>query len=197
MIPWNNGVDRGTIITRDLWQRSGVPDRHKDKLGQFQDVPGPWSEAFWRIACCMAEGPLVILLGARGTGKTQMAVDLMANVCRAGKTVRYAKAMDLFREVRATFAKDGPKEIDVVERICRYGCLVIDEAQERGESEWENRTLTNIIDHRYDGKRATILLSNQDARSFAASVGESVVSRATETGVVVVCDWPSFRKAEK
>jgi DNA replication protein DnaC len=69
----------------------------------------------------------------------------------------------------------------------------IDEAHERGSTDWENRTLTNIIDHRYDAMRCTLLLSNQSKEQFAESVGPSVTSRILETGEAIICNWPSFR----
>lgn len=141
----------------------------------------------------MAEGGLVVLLGKRGTGKTQLAVCLLAEACRAGKTGRYLKALDLFREIRNCYRKDGPSELETVDKLCGLGCLVLDEAHERSDSEWENRTLTNIIDRRYDAVRSTVLVSNMDKAGFAESVGPSIVSRIHECGRTKVCDWASFR----
>jgi len=84
-------------------------------------------------------------------------------------------------------------ERDVVDRYCRYRLLIIDEAHERGHTDYEGRTLKQIIDRRYDGKFDSLLVSNETREVFAQAVGDSVVSRIHETGSAVECDWRSFR----
>lgn len=179
--------------TVECWRLSGVPDRHKDKVKDRHDALGEWGDTYRRLVPIVAGGGLVVLLGKRGTGKTQMAVDLLADVCAAGNRVRYLKAMDLFREIRNCYRKDGPSEVETVDKLCKFAALVIDEAHERSDSDWENRTLTNIIDRRYDAKRSTVLVSNMTKQAFGEAVGPSIVSRIHETGEVVVCEWASFR----
>jgi DNA replication protein DnaC len=176
-----------------FWRDANIPERHKAKTRDRHTAEGLWADTYRRLSEMMDMGPLVVLVGARGTGKTQMAVDLLADICNRAQAVRYCKAMDLFREIRDCFGRDRPRELEVVDRFCRYAGLVIDEAHERSDSECENRTLTNIIDRRYDAMRTTILISNLTKEVFAQAVGPSIVSRVTEAGEVVTCDWPSFR----
>jgi hypothetical protein len=59
---------------------------------------------------------------------------------------------------------------------------VIDECQERGETDWENRLLTYIVDKRYAQLRDTVLISNQTKDQFCKSMGSSIISRMQETG---------------
>lgn len=196
LLRWENPSTgtRGVIDTGAYWRESGVPERHKSKTLMRHESTGPWGEQYRRLKDSLSTGPLIALLGKRGTGKTQLAVDLLADSCCAGGRVKYLKSLDLFREIRTCFRKDGPNEVDTVDRFCKYATLVIDEAHERSDSEWENRTLTNIIDRRYDSMRATILVSNMTKDAFGSAVGPSIVSRMHETGIVVVCDWESFRE---
>lgn len=175
------------------WRESGVPERHRGKTLDRHAAAGPWGETYRRLRGRLPEGTLIVLLGKRGTGKTQMAIDLLADMAMASQAVRYLKMIDLFREIRNCYRQDGPREVDAVKRICQYPGLVLDEAHERSDSDWENRTLNNIIDHRYDGVRTTILVSNMTREGFAQAVGPSIVSRVHECGEVVVCDWESFR----
>lgn len=182
-----------TIAAERCWSVANIPARHRDKVKQRHEATGPWADAYHRLRDLLPGGPLIVLLGKRGTGKTQMAVGLLADICREGRSVRYLKALDLFREIRECYRKDGPSEVAVVDKLCSYAGLVIDEAHERSDSDWENRTLTNIIDRRYDAMRTTILISNMTKEAFASAVGPSVVSRVHETGEVIVCDWQSFR----
>ncbi len=188
---------RVELIDADrLWRDSGVPERHKGKAGARHDAAGAWGETYRELRDALPGGPLLVLLGKRGTGKTQLAVDLLADICDGGKAVRYLKTMDLFREIRACFRPDGPDEVRTVDKLCRYAGLVLDEAHERSDSDWENRTLTNIIDRRYDAMRTTILVSNLTKEAFAQAAGASIVSRIHESGQVVVCDWGSFRESQ-
>lgn len=200
----DNGGYSNQVATKQLFAASGVPDRHRDKhvLRKQGDpnpnVPShPWFEAYRSVEQVCDAGGLVVLLGPRGTGKTQLAVCAVAHVCRDGHPSRYLKAMDLFREIRACFRKDGPNEVDVVNALCKLGLLVIDEAHERSDSDWENRTLTNIIDRRYDAVKPTILVSNMARDAFGQAVGTSIVSRIHECGRVIECNWKSFRVATK
>jgi len=72
--------------------------------------------------------------------------------------------------------------------------LVIDEVQERGETEFENQKLTAIIDARYRQQRPTLMIGNyKNKAEFAASISPSIVSRIQECGGAIHCDWPSFR----
>jgi DNA replication protein DnaC len=144
----------------------------------------------------MDRRPLVVLLGPRGVGKSQLAVCLLADICIAtSKAVKYMKALDLFRTIRACYRADGADEARTVDQIIRYAGLVIDEAHVRSDTDWENRTLENVLDHRYDGSRPTFLISNLSEPDFCSAIGMSVVSRIQESGHAVVCDWPSFRIA--
>jgi len=150
-------------------------------------------QEYRKLVPMLERAPLIVLLGKRGTGKTQMAVNLLYEICDQDQTVHYTRLTDLYRRVRSCFREDGPDEYQLTNEICRFGGLVIDEAYERNESDFKNDTLTNLIDKRYGEKLTTILVSNLTKDAFAEAVGSSVVSRIQENGKVVECDWPSFR----
>jgi DNA replication protein DnaC len=128
-----------------------------------------------------------------------LAVSVIDHVCHAGKSARYIKALDLFREIRRAFVpvergRSAESEADLVEQLAGYSLLVIDECHQRGETAWEQNTLVNLLDRRYDAMRATILVSNQTREEFSAAMGDSIVSRIHETGDAIVCEWGSFRR---
>lgn len=181
-------------------RRCGVPERHAVNLRQTHGN-GPWRDCYAKIGSQVGQGFLIALIGPRGVGKTQLAVGLAVQVLAEdrefrrdeSKMVRYVKALDMFRAIRATFGGGEQSEIQVVESFTRPRLLVIDEAHERAGSEFEGRTLTNIIDHRYDAMRDTLIISNATKEQFGRDLGPSIVSRIQETGECIVCDWPSFR----
>lgn len=180
---------------RRSWNEADIPVRHANAVeGLRETATGPWKETYLEIRGMLGSGFLTALLGPRGTGKTQLAVCLLRTMAACRFSVKYVKAMDLFRRFRSTFHKDGPSEIQLVDEFSRYGLLVIDEAHERGNSEFEDRTLTNLIDRRYDRGVDTLLIGNQTPEAFAAAAGPSIVSRLHETGRCIVCNWQTYRK---
>jgi len=169
---------------------SGVPLRHLKQTALENDS---WHAKLESVKGRIGEGVIVCLIGPRGTGKTQMAVSLARIVCRAGRSARYATAMGIFLELQETF--DGGKKSSrgVIDEYTKPSLLIIDEMHERGETGWEDRVLTHLIDRRYGNLRDTILISNQTKDQMLAAVGPSVASRLSETGGIVTCDWKSFR----
>ena len=171
-------------------ESSGVPQRHLRQTALENEL---WHAKYESVKGRLNEGFIVSLIGPRGTGKTQMAVSLARAVCRAGRSARYATAMGIFLELQETF--DGGKKSSrgVIDEYSKPSLLIIDEMHERGETSWEDRVLTHLIDRRYGNLRDTILISNQTKEQMLAAVGESVASRLSETGGIVTCDWASFR----
>lgn len=145
---------------------------------------------------------MVALLGIRGNGKTQLAIALIRAACEAGRSGRYVKRLDLSRAIRRTFAAPAAgrgraveTEADVIDELAGVGLLVIDEVHQSGESDFDANVLVNLIDRRYDAMKSTILVTNHQTREdFSKAVGDSIVSRLHETGEVIVCDWPSYRR---
>lgn len=153
-----------------------------------------WNAALASLRARIGFGFLVAILGKRGAGKTQLAVEAIRGRIEAGHTGRYVKAMDMLIRFREAFRKDGPSEGEVIEEFLKPSILVIDAMEERAETQFEDRMISHLIDLRYDAMLDTILISNQAKESFAESIGKSAVSRLIETGEVIECNWESFRK---
>jgi len=178
---------------------------------------GPWADACREVNALLGTGCIVALIGLRGTGKTRMAVSLARQVVaeelerptrpvsdddakcppdggwRMERPVVYAKAMAMFMGIRESFKANGPTELQVIAAYTAPRLLIIDEIQERGNSEWEDRMLVHIVDSRYDAKRDTVLIGNLMPDTLASSLGTSIVSRIREVGTVIECAWKGFR----
>lgn len=170
----------------------GLPSKHRRPV---ESRSPQWSAKLDALTPRLGTGFLVALLGPRGTGKTQLAAELIRKHVDSSNmpTPLYTRSCDIFLTIRESFRRDGPSEREQVVRFMRPSVLVIDEAHERSESDWENRLLNLIVDVRYGEERDTILISNERESSFRESIGPSIYSRLIETGGVIVCDWPSFR----
>jgi DNA replication protein DnaC len=148
------------------------------------------------------EGGVVLIFGLRGVGKTQIATNIgvkrvvvaHANNVAEERWPRYALAVEIFRAVRDAFKTTPPaSEASVVAGFIKPGLLVIDEAHERGGTPFEDRILTEIVDRRYGDLKTTFIISNLTRDGLAKELGTSIVSRAHEVGVVIECNWSSFR----
>jgi len=187
------------IDTRGLYVKSGIPERHHREIDPKQS-PKQWVAVRDRVIKKIGEGFIIALLGTRGPGKTQIAQQAITYCSHSlgnkqARSSLYVRAMDVFLDLRATFKPDTPEtERSVIKRFCQPHLLVIDEFQERGETDWENRMLNYIVDRRYGDMRDTMLIANLTEKSFRESAGTSIMSRLIETGEIIECTWESFRK---
>lgn len=186
------------------WTNCGLSELHRERYAAVAD-PGTPTGAVQKQIADMPPGAIVALLGARGTGKTQIAHNLLgvaiAKYLHEWSTwkgqPRYTSAAKIFRAMRDAQKRqrgdEGDNESQTIARFVEPKLLVIDEAHERGETDFENRTFTEIIDDRYANNRTTILISNLSKAEFSKSIGPSIVSRIHEAGSTIECNWPSFR----
>lgn len=175
---------------------AGFPKRHRLQLRD--GIHGPGFEKAKALAPRVIAGDcLLLLVGLRGPGKTQMATWWAAERVKVEKSAGYyRKTADVITEIKTTWQDGGKKvdtEDDVLKKYRRCSYLVLDEFHERGSSDWEARTLINILDHRYDAMLATVLIANMSREEVAQLINPSIVSRAEETGGLVLCDWASYR----
>ena len=162
------------------------------------DASGEWGKAFEKIKARLGTGFLVGLIGKRGTGKTLLATQLMKANTENLRSARFASAIEFFSEVKASYRKDAKEsELDVVDNFRRPSLLVLDEVGRRGETQWEDNLLFELLNRRYEDLKDTVLICNFSKEEFTAAIGESVASRMRETGGIIDCaNWPSKRDKE-
>ena len=172
-----------------LGPRTGWPEKYLEAV-QSDPHGQEWLAAFEVAKTAFAKRGILVLYGKRGNGKTRMAAEL---ACITGSSV-YRTAMRFFLEVRATFRKGSEEsELDVIDRMAKAELLIFDEIQERGETPFEDRLLTHVIDARYAAMKPTILIANLTKRELAESLGSSIVDRARENGKSIEFNWQSYR----
>jgi DNA replication protein DnaC len=169
---------------------TGFPKRHVKSL---EKMHGPALHRAQELRETVeSRDCLLVLCGKRGPGKTQIATFW----AQSFKFPAYFKAHDLIHAIRGEFSQDLKDRKDAKSAIKRAKLrdyLVIDEFSELAGSDYEKRSIVNIIDHRYDQMKATVIVTNTEEKDLAKSLGASIVSRCRESGGVIVCDWPSYR----
>jgi DNA replication protein DnaC len=170
-------------------------------LSPFQNENPKWQAIFDKAERVIAGSGNVIIIGNRGSGKTRMAAEISAkggfpmDLNNRIKTSSYRRIAEILIELRdAARCTDGNGEFSVIRHLSGVGLLVIDEFQERGETDWENRMITTIIDRRYADNLPTILIANLQAAEMQQKISPSVISRFNESGGIILCDCPSFRE---
>ncbi len=144
----------------------------------------------------LINGGTCAIIGKRGTGKTQAACWIACQLQLHGYISRtyYFTAADLFGLAKSWYSIPSGDAAHNQQQLWTVPLLVIDEMQERVESEHEDKLLSQLIDKRYGLMQPTLMIANIQASEMPTTFGSSVVSRLTEDGVILVCDWPSFRE---
>lgn len=202
------------------WTRGGYPVRHRAKLAEVvegggkladngpilkwpEDSRGKHSMAYKQL---LSGDAMLLVIGPRGTGKTQLAVEfsvmLERDLCVLGKdwagnptnetnlTHQYYRLGDLFDKQKESFEERGS---DPIKDATKVGLLILDELQEVSGSPWEMQQLTRLIDARYLAMKRTILIANLTLEAAKEFLGDSAWSRLGETGVVVPWDGVTMR----
>ena len=157
---------------------------------------GPWGETEKKIKERLGkDGLLMALVGLRGNGKTQLGVEAIRHVTTALALPAYfATAQDFINDLKASWREGASEtERDVIRRFRKYQLLVSDEFARRGETDWENNQLFDLLNKRYGDQKDTILIANQERAEFIKMIGPSLASRMSEMGAIIECDWPSYR----
>jgi len=176
----------------EILESSGAPKRQL--VATTLDRAGEWEQTRCKLSNKLGSGFTISLIGTRGCGKTQLGVELMRQVAQDFKRPKFCSAMEFFMRIKAGYRQDGEPEEKIIGQFTRPELLVIDEIGQRSENEWENRLLYELLNRRYNAVVDTLLISNQDIAQLQLSLGPSLVSRMRETGGVIECNWPSYRK---
>ncbi len=184
---------------RERWISSGIPERARLFAEEHADgPPAPADRAYRDLREAVANSMTAVLIGVWGTGKTCLAACVVRAETSRGKRALYVRAVDLVDEVNETYGANARRsKREVIDRYCTVDLLVIDEEHERRRSEDADRSLHRILDGRYSDNRPTILITNESLEAVSESIGPAIVSRIHEAGLVIDCDWPSFRRAAR
>lgn len=182
---------RQQAMVSELLDYANIPKRQRG--AEVRQAPG-WSDTLKKLSESLGTGFLVALVGLRGNGKTQIAVELVRHNAGLGVKSRFCSAMEFFMDIKAGYRNDSKAEKDVITEFCKPSLLVIDEVGQRSETDWENRLIFEMINRRYNDMKDTLLISNQEEAQLKIALGPSIVSRMNETGGLIKCEWETFRK---
>jgi DNA replication protein DnaC len=169
-----------------------APERH---VRCKPNSDGQWGQTLEKLTAKMGTGCLVGLIGTRGGGKTQMAVELMKQVTERENSARFITAVEFFMRIKDSYRSDASTTEDkIVRQFTKPHLLVIDEVGKRGGTDWENNLLFELINRRYNKMLDTLLIDNRSQPEFTETIGPSLASRMNEGGGIIQCNWKCFRE---
>lgn len=126
------------------------------------------------------------LWGNPGTGKTLLSCILLTElITHHAVTGKFTKiSRNFFNILRATFVEGSERygQSGIIEKeLASVDILVIDDFGVQGDSPWEQETLYNLIDARYEGEKFTIITSNNNPEKSLKDLSEGrILSRIRE-----------------
>lgn len=141
------------------------------------------------------KGGSLVFTGVCGTGKTHLACGIGNAVMGEHLgTVMFGTVPQIVGLVRETY-RDGAKrsERQVINDMMEPDLLIVDEIGAHRGTEHELQVLFEIINTRYQALKPMILISNLNKEQLESFLGERIMDRFRECGIVVPFNWPSYR----
>ena len=140
----------------------------------------------WNELCSLrfldhARGALI--LGPVGVGKTHLATALGHIAIRRRRSVLFARADQLFRQLKA--ARLGNSVEAGMRCLARVELLVLDDFALQGMDQVQTADFHELIVERHQ-KTATILTSNRDPSEWIALMSDPLLAQSASTG-----SWPA------
>ena len=152
-------------------------------------------------------GKNAILFGPAGTGKTQVALAGLHNLCMGARSVVAMRFSEIKRRMEPRqLDADKPTPMAVLHSMTEAEYLLIDEvgygqAERRFPSEHERQILFELISERDAFDKHTWLTTNMNLETLEEFYGDAAISRLGKWGSCVKADFTKqpnyrYRKAE-
>lgn len=169
---------------------TGVPKRHAARSEFHGDA---WKATGAEIFGMLGTGFLIVLLGGRSCGKTQLGVELIRKSLRRKVQPKFCRSFELFMQLRDAHNEEPSKFAQKMGRYLTDALLVVDQFEMRSLSQFDYEMFSYFLDKRYGEVLDTLICSNHTEEGFRDNVDASVFERIKETGEIIICDWEKFR----
>ena len=181
----------------DWYRRAGIPPRlndatvreyvadTEDKVNVIADVKA-WVNSHREKDA--ARKTFLVFAGRPGTGKTHLGAASLKAFGEGWMTT----PMELFR-LKSRRMEDK-LQTDPVEKAMHAKCLVLDEWCVGADRKDAPETWAEILDWRYQRQMPTILISNENIKEIAGTIGlPGITDRIKTDSILCTFDWQSFR----
>lgn len=193
-------IDR--IVT--IYNRSGIDKKYRWKfINNFESLNKNTADAKKYAYEIIQRFPNVnkglFLWGNPGTGKTLLSsiilTELITRHALEGILIKISRTF--FRRLKETFIEGSPTYGDssrIERELSEADILVIDDFGVQRDSPWEQETLYNLVDARYEAEKFTIFTSNNNPYKALTELSEGrVLSRIKEMCRIIEISGADFR----
>ncbi|WP_243651558.1 ATP-binding protein [Thiobaca trueperi] len=184
--------------------RAGIPPRFQTRTFDAFTARTPEQQSALAVARRYAanfqrvrqQGNCLLLVGGPGTGKTHLACAVLQDVIRQGHTGLFVGMSEALRTIRSTYAPGSQlTELDAFATFTRPDLLVLDEIGVAiGDDEKRRAMLFDLLNARYGAIKPVVLIGNLTEAELHAYLGERIMDRLLEGGVIVPFTWASHRR---
>lgn len=141
------------------------------------------------------------LWGTPGTGKTLLSTIILTElITRHAVEGRFVKiSRNFFNRLRATFVEGSEHygtASEIEREMAEVDILVIDDFGTQRDSPWEQETLYNLVDARYEAEKFTVFTSNNNPSQALKDISDGrVLSRIREMCRLVEIQGPDYRNS--
>jgi DNA replication protein DnaC len=165
------------------------------RLGDFSfllEIPEEYRQVtrwFSRLAAFkgprLAMSATAAIIGQYGNGKTGLACALINEVVHQCRPGMYCKAYTFFAALKDTIGAAAKEtHSQVFKRFLHPDVLAVDEITVRSDSDWENTTLRELVDARFNEGKTTLMFGNLGMAEFNSYFEGAVVSRCNRSKVL-------------
>jgi DNA replication protein DnaC len=116
------------------------------------------------------------LCGPVGTGKTHCAAGIVRHIAQQEKPVKFRSFSQVYRDLRECYTLNR-NEQDVLRELFRAPFVVLDDLGAGSLSDFERRSITDILDERMGGLRPTVVTTNWSLKQIEERMDDRIASR--------------------
>ena len=183
----------------NFYNVAGIPKRFRDiRLETFEanrnqiDAHAMAKKFCDKFHEMSKKGQTLIFCGNVGTGKTRLATAMIQTLGFG----RYIRAVDISREIRATYSSNSKSEREAINSFAQIEFLVIDEVGVQTGTQNERLLFTDIIDRRYAEMKPTVICSNLNEKQLSEVFGERAWDRLQQSCLICPMVGDSLRKGD-
>lgn len=143
------------------------------------------------------QSPWLILAGEIGVGKTGLMIGLVKKALSEGRPALFRPFVELLSDIRATYrSRDAqePDEAALVGACKAVDVLALDDIGAARVTGWAEERLFEVLNHRYNERRRTILSTNLGPAELEEYLGDRIFSRVNGMGWLYAIDAPNLRE---
>ncbi|MBE7557783.1 ATP-binding protein [bacterium] len=191
-----NGVARPCHcrIERELTERltvARIPERYRHcSLDNFSTDSHERERDLKAMRWALKEmlgkpGRGIYIHGEHGVGKTHLAVAILRELVKQGKSGVYYNVVDLLDQMRDSMrAESGPGAQQLLGFHMDWEVLLLDDLGVQRASPWVVERLHAIVNARYESNRVLIITSNKTLEAATANLNRAITSRLREMCIV-------------